>query len=318
MLLFGINDCVPTVSHMLHKRRYRTKKYHAPSPKILACGAFALLVPFAVLLWLHGQPEPARDAAPLAAALPAALPMATANAPAQLVYRLSVIPGGVRSATELAATVRRDQVVAAHYAGFDVAAAHLVRLDKPRFVHVSYRIGDKVYWTRKKVQLAAGEYLLSDGRHLARTRCGNRIADEVQAPVLADEPAPQVLEQSFASADGLVDLTASVADAAFTQPATAARAPEPPVVRTVAAPRLPQDWNPPIPSGPMTPPPRYHAVVASDPRPQGKTPVPPPAPVPVKADQPTPIPEPGSVPLVGVALAALALARRAARRARRG
>lgn len=284
----------------------------------MACGAFALLVPFAVLLWLHGQPEPAHASAPVAAVLPVVAPVATGPSAARLVYRLSVIPGGVRSATELAATVRRDHVVAAHYAGFDVAAAHLVRLDKPRFVHVSYRIGDKVYWTRKKVQLAAGEYLLSDGRHLARTRCGNRIADEVQAPVLASEPAPEVLEQSFASAEGLVDLTASVADAAFTQPASAARAPEAPAVRTVAAPRLPQGWNPPIPSGPLTPPPQYHAVVASDPRPQGKTPVPPPTPVQVKTDLPTPVPEPGSAPLVGLALAALALARRATRRPPRG
>jgi len=36
--------------------------------------------------------------------------------------------------------------------------------------------------------LHAGETLLSDGEHLARTRCGNRVSEVPRAPVSSDEP----------------------------------------------------------------------------------------------------------------------------------
>jgi hypothetical protein len=189
-------------------RKYRKTKYSPPSPpspRILAGGALALLVPFvAALLWAAEKPEQVRAPAPVSAVAPqaqSAPAAAGAAAPSRPVYRYSVIPGGVRSAAELASAVQRDRAVSAHYADFDVAAAHLVRVEKPRFVHVSYRIGDKIYWTKKKLKLAAGESLLSDGTHLARTRCGNRIAEEVQGPVLDTEPASEMLDLVFASAD---------------------------------------------------------------------------------------------------------------------
>lgn len=199
-------------------RRYPRTEYAPlppPSPRAIAGAALALLALLAALAWPAEKPERARAPlpamAPQAQSVPAATSAASAAGPARPVYRYSVIPGGVRSAAELALAIRRDRVVAAHYADFDAASAHLVRVGKPRFVHVSYRIGDTVYWTRKKVRLAAGEYLLSDGKHLARTRCGNRIADEVQGPVLELEPASEVLDLVLASAEDLVKLGARTA-----------------------------------------------------------------------------------------------------------
>jgi hypothetical protein len=53
--------------------------------------------------------------------------------------------------------------------------------------HVSYRIGDDVFWTKKPLLLKAGERLLTDGEHYARTRCGNQLAAS-PGPVSADEP----------------------------------------------------------------------------------------------------------------------------------
>jgi hypothetical protein len=97
------------------------------------------------------------------------------------VYPYSVIPGGVVNARELASAVHRDPVVAAHYSDFHAASARLMRLPSGRQVYVSYRLGDHVYWTSKKVTLWAGETVLTDGIHLARTRCGNRIS-EVPGP----------------------------------------------------------------------------------------------------------------------------------------
>lgn len=193
-------------------RRYPRTEYAPlppPSPRAIAGAALALLALLAALAWPAEKPERARAPLPAMAPQAQSVPAATSAAgPARPVYRYSVIPGGVRSAAELALAIRRDRVVAAHYADFDAASAHLVRVGKPRFVHVSYRIGDTVYWTRKKVRLAAGEYLLSDGKHLARTRCGNRIADEVQGPVLELEPASEVLDLVLASAEDLVKLGA--------------------------------------------------------------------------------------------------------------
>lgn len=152
--------------------------------------------------------------------------------PVKVVYRNSVLPGGVGSAAELTAALARDPVAAAHYAGFDAAAARPVQVVHSRMAHVSYRIGDKIFWTKKPVRLALGETLLSDGEHLVRARCGNRIADQPQSPVLLNEPAAEVLETAFLSAEPLIDAPseaaprangAAAAHAADAQPATETR-----------------------------------------------------------------------------------------------
>jgi hypothetical protein len=60
-----------------------------------------------------------------------------------------------------------------------------------------------VYWTAKKLQLAEGETLLSDGRSEIRGRCGNRISDVPQLPVEARGPSEEELDSSVeVAADG--------------------------------------------------------------------------------------------------------------------
>jgi hypothetical protein len=111
------------------------------------------------------------------------------------VYPYSIIPGGVASAAELRAAVAHDPVVAAHYAAFDLANARVFQVQEARAVYVSYRKGDDVFWTSKKLRLAVGETLITDGQHISRTRCGNQISDVPRLPVsLAGDPEPQTLD----------------------------------------------------------------------------------------------------------------------------
>jgi len=104
------------------------------------------------------------------------------------VYRYSVIPGGVYSIEELARARRVDSTVGAHYADFG-SRVQVQISSGPALLYVSYRKGDRVYWTAKKHRIPKGEALLTDGKHLARTRCGNRLSLSPQLPTLTiDEP----------------------------------------------------------------------------------------------------------------------------------
>jgi PEP-CTERM motif len=114
------------------------------------------------------------------------------------IFPYSVIPGGVRSKAELVNALLNDPVAAAHYAGFDVSNAHVVDLDRGRSVYLSYRKGDHIYWMSRKLWLPAGEVVLTDGVHEARTRCGNRISDVPQFPVARVEPSRAALDTPLA------------------------------------------------------------------------------------------------------------------------
>ena len=109
------------------------------------------------------------------------------------VFAYSVIPGGVNNAQELQNALRHDPVTAAHYADFNTGSIRAIRLAADRQGYVSYRMGTGVYWTSHKVSLHAGEMLLSDGTHLARTRCGNRISDVKIFPTNTAEPSEETL-----------------------------------------------------------------------------------------------------------------------------
>lgn len=106
------------------------------------------------------------------------------------VYPYSIIPGGIRSVEELKIAIVRDPVVKAHYRDFNLRKAHMVRLTKDRAVHVSYRRGDKIYWTKRKLKIYKGETVITDGEHMSRTRCANRITDRPTPPHSPDEPPP--------------------------------------------------------------------------------------------------------------------------------
>ena len=128
--------------------------------------------------WFHAsrQSEPDRQSEEASRNLLLATQQeALRDAEDRAAYPYSVVPGGVRDAQELKWAAEHDPVVAAHYAGFDYDHARVVRLVLARTAYVSYRIGNKVYWTRHRVSLKKGETILTDGKIIARTRCANRV-----------------------------------------------------------------------------------------------------------------------------------------------
>jgi hypothetical protein len=116
------------------------------------------------------------------------------SSPKQNFYPYSVIPGGASSAGELRNAIANDSIVRAHYADFAVANTRVEKLKAPRAFYVSYRIGNNIFWTKSAVTIQAGETILSDGTHLARTRCGNRLSAVPAAPVAKAEVAPEAME----------------------------------------------------------------------------------------------------------------------------
>lgn len=81
--------------------------------------------------------------------------------------------------------LEHDPIAAAHYAGFDVSQTRVVRLPSDEEVYVSYRLNNHIYWTNKKLRLLKGETVITDGKNVARTRCGNRLSVTAQSPVAA-------------------------------------------------------------------------------------------------------------------------------------
>src|SRR5580692_6417328 len=112
----------------------------------------------------------------------------------RILYPYSVIPGGVRNSAELRNAVAHDDVVARHYSDFDLREVRVTRLQEVRAVFVSYRVGSQIFWTKNRLSLPAGETVLTDGEHMARTRCGNRISEAPVGPVLSNEPSPEAME----------------------------------------------------------------------------------------------------------------------------
>jgi hypothetical protein len=123
---------------------------------------------------------------------------ARASRRGQGTYPYSVIPGGVRDGADLEEHAARDFVVRRHFAGFDYRRARLVRSEKAREVYLSYRLRDRIFWTRKKVRLLQAELLLTDGKITARARCGNQVSETPKPEVSDEEPAEEVLDRPVA------------------------------------------------------------------------------------------------------------------------
>lgn len=124
----------------------------------------------------------------------------------RIVYPYSVVPGGVRSAAELREAVKHDPVVAQHYSGFDYSRAHVIEVERPRLVYVSYRRGAQIHWTSRQATLRVGERLLTDGHITARTRCGNQVSVLPQSNTTPNEPTMAELERPDAVASGREEL----------------------------------------------------------------------------------------------------------------
>lgn len=121
-----------------------------------------------------------------------------AAAPGRRVFPYSVVSGGVTTPAEMAAAVQQDSVVREHYSGLQPAAFRPEVLKEDRKGYVSYRIRDKVYWSRRLMTIKKGELVLTDGESLLRGRCGNRISPIALSPVAPEgvEPTEAVLDSS--------------------------------------------------------------------------------------------------------------------------
>jgi hypothetical protein len=123
--------------------------------------------------------------------------------PNRPVYPYSVVPGGIEDASDLKYAAEHDPVVAAHYAGFDYDHARVVRLVLARSVYVSYRIGNKVYWTHRRVTLKKGEKIITDGKMIARSRCANRVEELPQQATSSYEPPAAKFDEPMPPLDGI-------------------------------------------------------------------------------------------------------------------
>lgn len=178
------------------------------------------------------------------------------------VYAYSVVPGGVRDAQELKWVAQHDPVVASHYAGFDYDHARVVRLVLARTAYVSYRIGNRVYWTRHRVSLKKGETVVTDGKITARSRCGNRIEELPQQANSSLEPPAAKFDEPMMPALGTALLNPPVPfESALLNPAPA------------LGPQLPLNLFDPFVNGtwvPISPPP-LPSVCGIGKKPKGTT-----------------------------------------------
>src|SRR6202030_3295202 len=159
----------------------------------LMCLSCIFILGVSLELGFHSW-QPVATAEPAAASFwpPSSILLPTGHS--RTVYPYSVIAGGAQSPQELREAVATDPVVAQHYADFDITNARRVTLDAPKLAYVSYRIGNKVFWTKHKLALRKGEAMLSDGTNMARTRCGNRVSVLPMRPNAPAEPSSSELE----------------------------------------------------------------------------------------------------------------------------
>ena len=118
----------------------------------------------------------------------------------RLIYQYSVVPGGVQDVAELSQAVAHDPDVALHYASFNFHRAHLVRLPADQKMYISYRRHGRILWTKTPHLILAGEKIITDGKVVARVRCGNRLASKPEGLTAPDEPTEAQLNQPVAIA----------------------------------------------------------------------------------------------------------------------
>ena len=284
-------------------------------------GAMAVLLLESILIWLilaprHNSVRSANTGESSTAIRQTATETDFLSQPADLdkdgrvFYPYSVIPGGAKSEAELRRAVAHDAIVASHYADFDLKKTQLTRLSAARAVFVSYRVGNRIFWTKNRMTLPSGETVLTDGAHMTRTRCGNRLSEVPGEPVLEAEPSPEAMEVPA----GAGPLAVPVAPAEIPlapAPTTAIVVPETPSGSIFIPPIPPifplggSPFPPGIPSSPAPPP--------GTPTPPGG-PIPPPViPPPTPPSPPVAAPEPSSLLMLTASLACMWLFRQKGR-----
>lgn len=224
----------------------------------------------------------------------------------RVVYPYSVIPGGAHNPEELKDTAAHDPVVGDFYAGFDYDKARVVTVTQPQIVYLSYRIRDKVYWTKKKVALHLGEKLLTDGKITARTRCGNQVSEQVKGAISPQEPPLALLDQPVTADAGTAmrsPLASHYQSALLTRPTTGGFDPLGPPSGSAGL------YSPGIGGGfPPISPPALPGGGTNTPN------SPPPPPPPPPEPPPAVVPEPGTMLLMASGLAGIYWKRRKLRR----
>ena len=112
---------------------------------------------------------------------------------ARKIFPFSIVPGGVDGPDELQQAIHRDPVIRGHYAGINIESLVMVRTNAPMLAFVSYRKEGKILWTRRPLHIPSGEPILTDGKYIIRSRCGNRLENRLPPNValssrLAAEP----------------------------------------------------------------------------------------------------------------------------------
>ncbi len=109
------------------------------------------------------------------------------------VYPYSIVPGGATNLDEAKLAMTRADV-RANYANVDFAKLHEEKLETNVAGYVSYRYGEKIYWTAKKLTLHKGETVFTDGVHIVRGRCLNCYSAVPMLPIRPKEPTEKVLD----------------------------------------------------------------------------------------------------------------------------
>ena len=108
------------------------------------------------------------------------------------VFPYSIVPGGAKTVDEAKLAMLRPDV-RANYTNVDFAKLHEVKLAANLSGYVSYRFGEKIYWTAKKLTLRAGETVFTDGAHIVRGRCLNCYSAFPMLPIRPNEPSEKML-----------------------------------------------------------------------------------------------------------------------------
>ena len=108
------------------------------------------------------------------------------------VYPYSMVPGGAASVEEARMLMSRPEL-RINYGDVILADLHQVKLEENLSEYVSYRYGEKIYWTSRKLTLRAGETVFTDGKHVVRGRCLNRLSAKPMTPIRPKEPSEKVM-----------------------------------------------------------------------------------------------------------------------------
>jgi hypothetical protein len=117
------------------------------------------------------------------------------------VFPYSLVPGGIHSVEELREAIAANPALADNYTGFDISKARVKTVSQDTYLYVSYTRDGQVYWTAKRLKIAKGETVLTDGKRMIRGRCGNFTSETPMVPVspqLSEDPTDTIMDTPLA------------------------------------------------------------------------------------------------------------------------